>query len=197
MTSILCETASANALVTVETKSAEETRLVGRAMAPYLKAGDLLILEGELGAGKTTFTQGLGAGLKVKQRVTSPTFIIARTHPVEPGSGLTPLVHVDAYRLNGRDDIDDLDLESALEDSIVVMEWGKGKAEGLSGHTLLVEITRPQQVTPGTNGVNGTNGVKLGDIAENTACVLTFRAQNGDWDLSGLVPAWRKLVASV
>lgn len=186
MTDLLSKTTPV--LATIETKTADETRLLGRALAHYLQAGDLLILEGELGAGKTTFTQGLGAGLEVKQRVTSPTFIIARTHPVEPGSGRPKLVHVDAYRLEGGDDIDALDLESALEDSIVVMEWGKDKAEGLSPHTLLVEITRPQTAMTSTDSI--------ADIPEDTTCVLTFRAQAGDWDLSGLSEAWKELVAS-
>lgn len=184
----LSETTSEPALATIETKTADETRLLGRALAAYLQAGDLLILEGELGAGKTTFTQGLGVGLQVQQRVTSPTFIIARTHPVAPGSGLTPLVHVDAYRLEAGDDIESLDLESALEDSIVVMEWGKGKAEGISPHTLLVEIARPETALP--------PGADFSEMPEDTPCVLTFRAAAGHWDLDGLRAAWEQLVRS-
>ncbi|EEJ53580.1 hydrolase, P-loop family [Mobiluncus mulieris 28-1] len=179
-------TAALPVLATLETKTAAETRLLGQALAPFLKAGDLLILEGELGAGKTTFTQGLGAGLQVQQRVTSPTFIIARTHPVAPGSGLVPLVHVDAYRLQAGDDIESLDLDSALEDSIVVVEWGKGKAEGISPHTLMVEIARPETTLP--------PGSDFADIPEDTPCVLTFRASAGAWDLSGLPAAWEALV---
>ena len=179
----------ASALENIETKSAEETRLLGQALAEFLDAGDLVILEGELGAGKTTFTQGLGAGLGVKQRVTSPTFIIARTHRAEIGSGKPQLVHVDAYRLEGGDDVDALDLESALENSIVVVEWGRGKVEDLSAHTLLIELKRPQtEEIP----VTGT----IADIPGDTNCMATFRSVSGNWNLSGVKEAWQSLVAA-
>lgn len=90
-------------------RTAEETRELGRKLATVLAAGDLLVLTGGLGAGKTTFTQGLGAGLNVAGQIASPTFVIARTHePQGPGPGL---VHVDAYRLESLDEVDALDLD--------------------------------------------------------------------------------------
>ena len=86
------------------------------------------MLTGELGAGKTTFTQGLGEGLGVRGAVTSPTFVIARVHPSEVGG--PALVHVDAYRLGGIDELDDLDLDASLDEAVTVVEWGTGIAEG-------------------------------------------------------------------
>ena len=98
------------------------------------------MLSGELGAGKTTFTQGIGAGLKVRGDVTSPTFVIAREHPsLSEGPAL---VHVDAYRLGGIDELDDLDLETSLDESVTVVEWGEGVAEGLAESRLEVRIIR-------------------------------------------------------
>lgn len=107
-----------------------------RSLAP----GDLLVLTGELGAGKTTFTQGLGQGLEVRGDVTSPTFVIARVHP-SLGKG-PDLVHVDAYRLGGIDELDDLDLDASLESAVTVVEWGAGLAENLAEARLEVVIER-------------------------------------------------------
>ncbi|MFC4786960.1 tRNA (adenosine(37)-N6)-threonylcarbamoyltransferase complex ATPase subunit type 1 TsaE [Nocardioides sp. MAHUQ-72] len=119
---------------------AESMREIGRALAGQLTAGDLIVLSGELGAGKTTFTQGIGAGLEVRGDVTSPTFVIAREHPsLAEGPAL---VHVDAYRLGGIDELDDLDLETSLEESVTVVEWGEGVAEGLAESRLEVRIIR-------------------------------------------------------
>ena len=115
-------------------------RELGRSLAGQLRAGDLLVLSGELGAGKTTFTQGLGAGLDVRGDVTSPTFVISRVHP-PLGSG-PPLVHVDAYRLGSIDELDDLDLDTELEDAVTVVEWGEGIAEGLAESRLEIRIIR-------------------------------------------------------
>jgi tRNA threonylcarbamoyladenosine biosynthesis protein TsaE len=120
--------------------SAEETRDVGRRLAGVLRAGDLLILSGDLGAGKTTFTQGVGAGLGVRGDVTSPTFVISRVHPpLGPGPAL---VHVDAYRLGGIEELDDLDLDTSLDEAVTVVEWGEGVAEGLADTRLEVHLTR-------------------------------------------------------
>ena len=99
-----------------------------------------MLLTGDLGAGKTTFTQGLGEGLGVRGAVTSPTFVIARVHPSEVGG--PPLVHVDAYRLGGLDELDDLDLDTSLDEAVTVVEWGEGLAEGLAESRLEVRITR-------------------------------------------------------
>ena len=126
--------------VEVVTATAEETEALGVAVAGLLLPGDLVILGGDLGAGKTTFTRGLGAGLGVRGAVTSPTFVISRVHPSTTGG--PALVHVDAYRLSGLDELDDLDLDASLEDSVTVVEWGRGVAEGLADDRLEVELVR-------------------------------------------------------
>jgi tRNA threonylcarbamoyladenosine biosynthesis protein TsaE len=119
---------------------ADAMRALGRMVGGLVRPGDLVVLSGELGAGKTTFTQGLGAGLGVRGDVTSPTFVIARVHPSL--SGGPALVHVDAYRLGGVDELDDLDLDASLEESVTVVEWGTGIAEGLADARLEVRIAR-------------------------------------------------------
>jgi len=116
----------------------EATEALGRQLGGLLRAGDLLVLTGPLGAGKTTFTRGLGAALHVRGQVASPTFVLARTHPSEQGP---PLVHVDAYRLGGVDELDDLDLDYA--GSVVVVEWGAGLLDGVAESWLDVVIERP------------------------------------------------------
>ncbi|MCA6094708.1 tRNA (adenosine(37)-N6)-threonylcarbamoyltransferase complex ATPase subunit type 1 TsaE [Streptomyces sp. SCA3-4] len=122
-------------------KSAEDMREVGRRLATLLRPGDLVLLSGELGAGKTTMTRGLGEGLGVRGAVTSPTFVIARVHP--PLGDGPALVHVDAYRLSGGlDEMEDLDLDVSLPESVIVVEWGDGKVEDLSEDRLRVVIER-------------------------------------------------------
>lgn len=114
---------------------------LGRRLAKLLRPGDLVMLTGELGAGKTTLTRGLGEGLGVRGAVTSPTFVIARVHP-SLGAG-PALVHVDAYRLGGGlDEMEDLDLDVSLPESVIVVEWGDGKVEELSDDRLHVVIDR-------------------------------------------------------
>ena len=104
----------------VELATAEQTREFGRRLAGLLRAGDLVILDGPLGAGKTALAQGIGAGLGVLGEVTSPTFVIARVHrPSDQGRGV-PLVHVDAYRLRSLAEVDDLDLDTGLDQSVTV-----------------------------------------------------------------------------
>jgi tRNA threonylcarbamoyladenosine biosynthesis protein TsaE len=115
-------------------------RDLGRRLAPRLRAGDLILLSGPLGAGKTTLTQGLGDGLKVRGPITSPTFVIARVHPSLAGG--PALVHADAYRLGGLDELEDLDLD--LQDAVTVVEWGGGIAEGLSEERLEIVIDRAE-----------------------------------------------------
>ena len=114
--------------------TADDTRAFGERVAAGLRAGDLVILTGGLGAGKTTLTQGLAAGLGVRGPITSPTFVIARVHPSLVGG--PALVHVDAYRLGGLAELDDLDLDTSLEESVTVVEWGHGVAEELSDDRL-------------------------------------------------------------
>jgi tRNA threonylcarbamoyladenosine biosynthesis protein TsaE len=117
--------------------SADEMRAIGARIADLLRAGDVVVLVGELGAGKTTLTQGIGQGLGVADPVTSPTFVIARVH----GGGRLPLVHADAYRLGGVEEVDDLDLDATTAESVTVVEWGEGRAEGLADDRLEVRIT--------------------------------------------------------
>jgi tRNA threonylcarbamoyladenosine biosynthesis protein TsaE len=118
----------------------EDTRTVGERLGPILRAGDLLILTGDLGAGKTTLTQGLGDGLGVRGPVTSPTFVIARVHPSLRGG--PELVHVDAYRLGDAAELDDLDLDTDLDEAVTVVEWGSGLAEALSSDRLELRLER-------------------------------------------------------
>lgn len=126
--------------VTHTALDADEMRVIGEELAGQLRAGDVVVLSGELGAGKTTFTQGLGAGLRVRGDVTSPTFVISRVHPSLVGG--PPLVHVDAYRLGGIAELDDLDLDTSLDEAVTVVEWGEGIAEGLADSRLEVRIVR-------------------------------------------------------
>jgi tRNA threonylcarbamoyladenosine biosynthesis protein TsaE len=127
-------------LAHLEIPDPDAMRALGRRIAGALKAGDLVLVGGELGAGKTTFAQGVGSGLGVRALVTSPTFVIARVHPSL--SGGPPLVHVDAYRLSGWDELEDLDLEATLDQAVTVVEWGEGLAEGLGPDRLEVHIHR-------------------------------------------------------
>ena len=115
----------------------EHTLALGRAIGERLRAGDLVILTGSLGAGKTALTKGIGAGMGVVGTVMSPTFVIARVH-----AGDVPLVHVDAYRLAGTVELDDLDLDTDLGRSAVVVEWGEGVAEQLTDQRLIVALQR-------------------------------------------------------
>ena len=120
----------------LEVSDPEAMRELGGRLAALLRAGDLVLLAGPLGAGKTTLAQGLGAGLGVTGPVLSPTFVIARVHR----GGRVPLVHVDAYRLGSVDEVDDLDLDASLDDSVTVVEWGTGLVEGLGEDRLEVRI---------------------------------------------------------
>ena len=125
---------------TMTLPSAEDARVFGVALAGLLRRGDLVILSGDLGAGKTTLTKGIGAGLGVRGEITSPTFVIARVHP--PLNEGLPLVHVDAYRIGGIDELDDLDLDTDLDDAVTVVEWGEGVAEGLADERLELRLLR-------------------------------------------------------
>ncbi len=123
----------------IELETAADTRAFGRQLAAVLRAGDLVILIGPLGAGKTALTQGIGAGLGVNGTVVSPTFVIARSH-----RGPLPLVHVDAYRLGSLDEVDDLDLDVSMDDSVTVVEWGAGLVEQLSEARLEIRLDRQE-----------------------------------------------------
>ena len=120
---------------TVPLEGADGTRAFGRALAGVLRAGDVLILTGDLGAGKTTFTQGLASGFGVASGVVSPTFVLSRVHPApaDAPAGTPDLVHVDAYRLRSAGELTDLDLDASVDRSVTVVEWGRGMAESLAG----------------------------------------------------------------
>ncbi|TCN57277.1 tRNA threonylcarbamoyladenosine biosynthesis protein TsaE [Rhodococcus sp. SMB37] len=132
----------------IELPTVEDTEAFGRRLARDLRAGDLVVLDGPLGAGKTALTRGLAAGLGVQGRVTSPTFVIAREHRPGPREGAPPvgLVHVDAYRLgdgpNALDELDALDLDTDLGAAVVVVEWGGGLVEKLTDRHLRVRLRR-------------------------------------------------------
>lgn len=129
----------------LQSESAQATQRIAQDLARQLAAGDLIILTGELGAGKTTFTQGMGEGLGVREGIISPTFVLARQHPNDP-AGQNPggpmLVHVDAYRLATAAEVDDIDLEQTMPTSVTVVEWGLGKVEHLSDSRLEISIDR-------------------------------------------------------
>jgi tRNA threonylcarbamoyladenosine biosynthesis protein TsaE len=133
----------------------EDTRALGERLAAVLRAGDLIVLTGPLGAGKTALVQGIGVGLGVRTAVVSPTFVIARVH-----RGTLPLVHVDAYRLGSFAEVDDLDLDVEIADAVTVVEWGAGLVEQLADARLEVAIARAD------------------DSEERTARLMPF---GGDW----------------
>ena len=166
--------------------TAAEMRALGRSLATALRAGDLVILSGGLGAGKTTLTQGIGAGLGVRGPVTSPTFVIARVHPPSaaaitagPGDAVAgdvmaglaaprpSLVHADAYRLGSALELDDLDLDTDTASSVTVVEWGEGMAEGLAADRLEIAIAAdpPAADTPAADTPAG----QAGEIADPAA----------------------------
>ncbi len=146
--------------VEVVTRSPHDSWAVGGCIARLAKPGDVVILTGDLGAGKTTLTQGIAKGLRVRGEVTSPTFVIARVHP--PMGHGPALVHVDAYRLGSTLELDDLDLDAALDESVTVVEWGQGIAEGLSTNLLSVAIER-------TRGGDTVAARRWGQAAEEDA----------------------------
>ena len=128
----------------------DHMNLLGLAIAKVLRAGDLLLLNGPLGAGKTTLTRGIGEGLGAQGTVQSPTFVLARTHRTEAGP---KLVHVDAYRLNSAVELDDLDIDFA--NSIVVVEWARDYIDGIAEHWLQVDINRESEDESREVTING------------------------------------------
>lgn len=149
-------------MTTLTIATPDEMAGLGARLAAELRAGDLLALNGELGAGKTTLTRGLGAALGVRGTVTSPTFVLARTH--QRVSGGPPLVHVDAYRLSSPAELDDLDIDYAA--SIVVVEWAAGMLDGLTDDWLEIDIARP-------TGADGSDALDDDDVAEPRQVTIT------------------------
>ncbi|MDO4242509.1 MAG: tRNA (adenosine(37)-N6)-threonylcarbamoyltransferase complex ATPase subunit type 1 TsaE [Actinomyces sp.] len=169
--------------VRVVTADADATRALGGRLAAVLRAGDLVMLSGGLGAGKTTLAQGIGAAMDVRGRVSSPTFIIARVHPaLGPGPDL---IHVDAYRLGSLEEVDALDLDSSLAESVTLVEWGRDKVEALSDNRLEVVVARPHGGLAG----QAAEVTDLEDIDDGRR-EITVTALGPRWegvDLSGLV----------
>jgi tRNA threonylcarbamoyladenosine biosynthesis protein TsaE len=155
--------------VSLTVATAADMRSLGRSLATVLRAGDLVILSGGLGAGKTTLTQGIGDGLGVRGPITSPTFVIARVHPpVGPpattGKAPPALVHADAYRLGSALELDDLDLDTDTAASVTVVEWGEGLAEGLAADRLEITITSAAAGVPNEAESESDPGDLTGDI---------------------------------
>lgn len=155
----------------IEVATPEAMEALGGSVARMLRAGDVLVLSGDLGAGKTTFTRGLGEALGVRGPVTSPTFVLARTHPSLGGG--PALVHVDAYRLGSAVELDDLDID--FEGSIVVVEWGDGLLDGVSESWLRIDIERPH------------GGVADAEVEPRTVTIAGVgpRWEGVDWDAPG------------
>ena len=181
--------------IVVETTGAESTRALGARLAALLRSGDLVLLTGGLGAGKTTLAQGIGAAMDVRGRVSSPTFIIARAHPAL-GDG-PDLIHVDAYRLTSLEEVDALDLDSSIERSVTLVEWGQDKVEGLAEDRLEISVDRPHGGLPAAGGADpatrddGASAPGDADPAAHTALdldgvddgrrVITIRAHGRRW----------------
>ena len=180
--------------ITVATGDADETRALGARLAPLLRAGDLVMLSGGLGAGKTTLAQGIGAALGVRGRVSSPTFIIARVHPSLANG--PDLIHVDAYRITSLEEVDALDLDSTLEDSVTLVEWGEDKVEALSPDRLEIEVRPPHGAVrtgaPQSDDAPAVPSVKepvvdLGEVDDGSRRI-TVRALGPRWAQADLDP---------
>jgi len=156
---------------------------LGAGIAAELRAGDLVLLNGELGAGKTTLTRGIGAALGVRGAVTSPTFVLARTHPREREA---PLVHVDAYRLTSAMELDDLDID--YSSSIVIVEWGADLMEGIADEWLSVDIARARGGQKVNNGAaDGSVDESVDENADVEPREVTFTAHGPRWADSPLL----------
>lgn len=168
-------------LLSLELPDAAATRRWAAHLARLLRAGDVILLIGELGAGKTTFTQGLGEGLGVRGGIISPTFVLARRHPSQVGG--PDLVHVDAYRLGSADELEDLDLEESMDAGVTVVEWGRGRAEGLSDSRLEIELRRPVGGGVGLDGPGAVAPWEAEDLEDDaTPRTLVLHAVGPRWD---------------
>lgn len=154
---------------TREIDSPEAMEQLGEAMGRMLRPGDLVVLTGPLGAGKTTLTRGIGAGLEVRGPIQSPTFVLARTHPSLVGG--TPLVHVDAYRLGSAAELDDLDID--VDGSVVIVEWGRGLVDGIRPVWWEVELVREWGGT-GVDTACGTSGPAAAQMDADAPRLVTI-----------------------
>ncbi len=167
-------------VIEVTTTDADATRDLGARLVALLRPGDLVLLSGGLGAGKTTLAQGIGAAMDVRGRVTSPTFVIARVHPALGGG--PDLIHVDAYRLTSLEEVDALDLDSSMDQAVTLVEWGQDKAEGLSPDRLEIEVGRPHGGVAGAaaGAPDGPMGTDLEDVDDGRRLV-TVRGLGTRW----------------
>jgi tRNA threonylcarbamoyladenosine biosynthesis protein TsaE len=155
----------------------QDTEAFGARVGAVLRAGDLVLLSGDLGAGKTTFTRGLARALGVRGPVTSPTFVIARVHPSLVGG--PELVHVDAYRLGSLAEVDDLDLDTDAEEAVTVVEWGRGLVEELSRDRLEIDLLRPHGAAP-----EGSDGQEEAPVEPRRVAVRGIGARWAGVDLT-------------
>ena len=172
--------------------TAEQMRTLGTRLSRLLTAGDLVVLSGPLGAGKTTLAQGIGAGLGVRGQVTSPTFVIARVHP-SLGTG-PDLVHADAYRLGSRAEVDDLDLDADLATSVTVVEWGEGLVEDLAPSFLAVGISADGDMMATTRPAAGMDGDIAADL--DVARIVHVRGWGERWTDPAVAAAARAALAA-
>jgi tRNA threonylcarbamoyladenosine biosynthesis protein TsaE len=162
--------------------TAAEMRHLGQRLSAVLRPGDLVVLSGPLGAGKTTLAQGIGAGLGVRGQVTSPTFVIARVHP-SLGAG-PDLVHADAYRLGSRAEVDDLDLDTDVARAVTVVEWGAGLVEDLADSFLAVSIEARGEPAAADEAAEGTR-------------ILRVRGSGDRWRQPAVVAAAHRALTGV
>ena len=148
--------------VVLDVATAEKMRELGRRIAAIVRPGDVLVATGDLGAGKTTLTQGIGEGLDVEGPVISPTFVISRVHPSR--SGGPALVHVDAYRLGAAAELADIDLDESLADAVTLVEWGSGLAEWLAEDRLDIDIVRALHSDERTVYITGIGPRWVGEL---------------------------------
>ena len=135
----------------------------GKQIGNLLVAGDVVVLSGPLGAGKTTFVQGLAKQLDVQGAVTSPTFVVSRVH--KPKSSGLALVHVDAYRLSSQSDLMDLDLDST-KNAVFIIEWGKELVSGFSESWLEIDIDRAQELTDESDPASGIRTISVTAVGD-------------------------------
>ena len=170
--------ATARVVVRVAVPRAAQMRALGARLAGLLRPGDLVVLAGPLGAGKTTLVQGIGDGLGVRGPVTSPTFVIARVHPSLRGG--PDLVHADAYRLGSRLEVDDLDLDADLDHSVTAVEWGEGLVETLAPAHLLITIAWDEPPAPGDSAGRAVDDVAADELGDEPR-VVTLAGHGARW----------------
>ena len=175
----MTEDAAARTPVTeeIDVPGSAQMRELGSRLADLLQSGDLVVLTGPLGAGKTTLVQGIGEGLGIRGPVTSPTFVIARVHPSLRGG--PDLVHADAYRLGSRLEVDDLDLDADLDHSVTVVEWGEGLVENLAAGHLLITIGWAGRLSASEKAA-ARDGTEDGGLADEPR-IVTVTGHGNRW----------------